>query len=276
MKNSVIVFVFLFICCGIHAQGNALPPEERLMQINDSIVNEGEALYTADIMSWWLTDYFFSRQHEAKEIGGSLVHALNDSVYSALFVNKERDKCIFELRLNVTSDETYVIDSVRPMTENESEKLADRQAKIEKVIEQYRDSMTWISPEEGRFNWDLLYINDQARLYVLQGVTKGGIIPFGNDYSFDFDENNKITKFRRHHKSFLPLPLTMEDVTEVEEIVHSHLRDNPYITATDICNFLLYGMPAGVKSFSVISTYYNCYFKFSFSDGNKITVKKIE
>ena len=276
MKNTVIIIICLFLCGGIHAQGNELPPEERLMQINDSIVYEGEALYTADIMSWWLTDYFFSRQHDAKEIGGSLVHAMNDSICSALFVNKEMDKCIFEFRMNLASGEVYVIDSVRPITEKESDKLADRQAKIEKVLEQYADSMRWLSPEEGSFNWDLLYINDQARLYVLQGVTKQGIIPFGNDYSFDFNENNEITKFRRHHKTFLPLALTMDDGTEVAEIVHTHLRDNPYITATDICNFLLYGIPAGIKSFSVLSTYYKCYFKFSFSDGNKITVNKIE
>lgn len=273
MKNLITIFICLFFCCSIYAQKKELPSEERLMQINDSIVEEGEALYVSEIMSWRLTDLYFSRQHKAEDIGGSLVYDLSESVCSALFVNKERDNCLFEIRMDLTSGEMDVIDSVRPITERENEELLDRLTKIGIAIKQYADSLNWISQEEGRFNWDLLHIDGHHRLYVLQGVTKSDVIPFGNDYSFDFNENNEIINFRKYHKSFLPLPTVTENGEIPEETVHSHLRDNPFITATDICNFLLYGMPAGMKSFSVLSTYYQCCFRFSSSE-NKITVVK--
>jgi hypothetical protein len=274
MNNTFLIIVFLILSGGVYAQENKLPSEERLMQINDSIVKEGEQLYLSEIMSWRLTDLYFSRQHSIEEIGGSLVCSLNDSVCSALFANKELGNCIFEYRVNVELGTEEIIDSVRPLTDKEREQLLDKTIKMGIAVNQYGDSINVIPAEEGNLNWNLLHIDGCDRLYALQGVTKSGVIPFGNDYSFDFNETNEIVKFRRHHKSFLPLPVTTDKGEPALEVVHSHLRDNPFITATDICNFLLYGMPAGVEFFSVLSTYFNCYFKFSFSE-NKITVREL-
>ena len=262
----------MFLCSNTHARKKnykKLPPLNVLAQINDSIIKEGMMLYTHEVMSWRLTDHFFLKQHKADEVGASLVYTQNDSIWSAIFVDKENN-CIFEYRLNAFSLETEVVDTIRSMTRFECDLLTDKQKKIDTAIKVYGDSLNWLSSEIGNFNFDLLQIGNHSRLYILQGISKNNIIPFGNDYAIDFNEDNEIVKFRRLHKSFIPVSTVMENGEKVVEVYHSHLQDNPFITTTDICNYLLYGRSAGLTSFSVISTYYHC--RFTYYDNQIYTV----
>ena len=48
---------------------------------------------------------------------------------------------------------------------------------------------------------------------------------------------------------------------EGETALHSHLKDNPYITPTDICNFLLYH--GNMKETAVLSTALGGYIFYS-------------
>ena len=68
----------------------------------------------------------------------------------------------------------------------------------------------------------------------------------------DFDNDNNIVAFRRYHNSLLAIPATHDGETVTP--IHSHLTNNPYITPTDICNYLLYARDVhGIKSFIVYS-----------------------
>lgn len=106
---------------------------------------------------------------------------------------------------------------------------------------------------KGNLNFDVVWITPQlVRLYILQGTTLYDIIPFGNGYSVDFDANMNVLAFRHHHQSYL----LMENHKEIESLIHSHLKDNPFMTATDVCNYLLYGRDLyGILSFTVVSDY---------------------
>jgi hypothetical protein len=69
----------------------------------------------------------------------------------------------------------------------------------------------------------------------------------------------------------LALRTKTEDGGDVESIRHSHLTNNPFITPTDICNFLLY-RPEGMDMFYVYSTAYKCTFAYSLKLNQIITV----
>jgi hypothetical protein len=161
-------------------------------------------------------------------------------------MDKEQKNCIFEFRYDLNSKEQTVSYDSRPISENERGILEKKNLMLKNAIEQYGDSLHY-NPDYGRPNFDFVRIDaNTTRMYMLQGVERSGIIPFGNDFSFDFDNDCNVKAFRRYHRSFIPIS------NEGETAFHSHLKDNPYITPTDICNFLLYH--GNMKETAVLST----------------------
>ena len=66
----------------------------------------------------------------------------------------------------------------------------------------------------------------------------------------------------------------MDNGSPVLYAVHSHLSFCPLIAPTDIALFLLYGHEAGMSSFKVLSTAYNCVFMFD-PDNYEISIEPI-
>jgi hypothetical protein len=63
----------------------------------------------------------------------------------------------------------------------------------------------------------------------------------GNDYKLLFDDNNAVSSKIKLHKSLITL--SAEGGAHKNEIgsMHTHiLADQPFMTSTDICTFLLY------------------------------------
>jgi len=58
----------------------------------------------------------------------------------------------------------------------------------------------------------------------------------------------------------------------VRELIHSHLRTEPFISATDICTFMLYGKLCGQNSFGVYSPELGKYFRYRL-DKNVINIE---
>ena len=60
------------------------------------------------------------------------------------------------------------------------------------AMKNYGDSLHY-SSDYGRPNIDFVRIDaNTIRLYFLQGVERPNIVPFGNDYSIDFDRADII------------------------------------------------------------------------------------
>ena len=72
--------------------------------------------------------------------------------------------------------------------------------------------------------------------------------------------NEAISKYGSELK-FAPETFGNPNIDFVR-MFHTHLKDNPFITPTDICNFLLY-RPKNMDGFMVASEAYNCMFMFS-------------
>jgi len=268
MKKSTLLFVscliaFAFSSCSSQKStlSKTLPPLSELTSILDSIVEEGYQLYYSERANWVATDLVFAK-HNEEELGHSVSLRLNDSIWTVLFFDKDNGNCVFESRYNIYSNDIITIDSIRPISLEESTLMERKDILINKAISKYGNNMLFAPQSFGNPNIDIIRINDQLiRVYFLQGTVQNNTIPFGNDYSVDFDENLEPVAFRKYHNSLIACPTKSEDGDNVKMVWHSHLKDNPFITPTDICNFLLY-CPQYMNGFCVLSTAYGCYFTF--------------
>ena len=234
--------------CPAYGQGPTKEMIEKagvITEALDSICIEGYNLYVAEYVNWVSSDSLLAH-YRVDEIGSSFIWQPTNDTWRVVFMDKEQKNCIFEFRYDLNSKEQTVSYDSRPISENERGILEKKNLMLKNAIEQYGDSLRY-NPDYGRPNFDFVRIDaNTTRMYILQGVERSGIIPFGNDFSFDFDNDCNVKAFRRYHRSFIPIS------NEGETAFHSHLKDNPYITPTDICNFLLYH--GKMKETAVLST----------------------
>lgn len=246
-----LLLAFVSLC---HAQKNTfdnLPPLAELFTVNDSVIKEGHRLYFYEKINWNAADFLLAN-HNLDEVGASLTYMAEDSLMTALFADKSKTKTVCELQWDMRANKYNPIDTIRNLTEREKE-LIERRIIIMTRMQDVADSINGIPQDFGNFNFDIIRINDDiTRLYILTGTVQNNMIPFGNDYSIDFDNDNNIVAFRRYHNSLLAIQATHDGETVTP--IHSHLTNNPYITPTDICNYLLYARDVhGIKSFIVYS-----------------------
>ena len=243
--------------CMLHAQRPAL---HEIDAINDSIIDEGNLLYLHDKLNWVATDAY-RQQCSSKTASLAVTGMLNDSLLSAIMIDVDQMKCVFECRLNLNTGDIETFNLVRGLTPKEITRAERQVVLLEKLSEM--DGIGNVA-EAGNLNVDVVEINDKlTRVYLLQGTNKSKLIPFGNDYSFDFDTSGNLIARRKYHNSFIPIDFSGKE-GNIRKCTHSHLDDNPYITPTDIATFLLYGHDLyGMKTFSVYSKALQCYFAYN-------------
>lgn len=241
----------------LHAQRPAM---HEINAANDSIIDEGYTLYLYDKLNWVASDYY-REMCSSKTASLSVTGNLNDSLLSTIMIDVEQMKCVFECRLNLNTGDIEPFNLVRGLTKKEIER-AQRQIELLEQISALKGIGS--VKEAGNLNVDVIEISDKlTRVYLLQGTNKSKLIPFGNDYSIDFDANNNMLALRKYHNSFIPIDFS-EKEGNIHKCTHSHLKDNPYITPTDIATFMLYGHDLyGMNTFSVYSTALSCYFTYN-------------
>ena len=248
-----------------------LPEPEVLFPTLDSIINEAWQLYYSERLNWIASDLVMEK-YSIDQLGGTISWQPNDSLWAVAFLDKERKNCVLKYEYNTITKKVSLFDSVRPATEEELLELERRTKIINGAVEKYGDQLLFADRSFGNPNIDIVRINDTlTRLYFMQGTIINDVIPFGNDYSVDFDKDLNPIAFRQYHNSLLAMRTRTEDGREVDMIKHSHLKDNPFITATDICNFILYH-PEGMNTFYVYSTAFKCTFAYSLELNKIMTI----
>jgi hypothetical protein len=280
MKKVVLtltigIFIILLSSCAVNRKNarplraDKIPPE--FFATLDSIIDEAWQLYYSERANWIASDLVMEK-YKVEDLGGTLSWQPNDTVWSVIFMDKKKENSLLEYRINTREVKGMVMEDVRPLTQTELEEFDKRVKIINGAIEKYGDSLLFASQSFGQPNFDIIRINDTlTRLYLLQGTVLENIIPFGNDYSIDFDKELNPIAFRKYHHSLIATRTKTEKGGKVETVMHSHTKDNPFITATDICNFLLY-RPKDMDMFYVYSTAYKCKFAYSVHTNSIITV----
>ncbi len=223
----------------------------------DSICKEGFDLYVAEVVNWVSTDSALAHYDGNESYGGSYIWQPNENTWNAVFFDKNKDNCIFEYSLDLRTGEENFNYTPRPVTDTDTKQFTLKKKMMLNALEKYGDSLTYDS-NCGNPNFDFIRIdNNTIRLYIIQGTIHPNIIPFGNDYSIDFDNEGNPKQFRKYHQSLIAIPTVNEDGEKIRTTCHSHLKDNPFITPTDICNFLLYH--GDMEQTWVLSTALDCY-----------------
>lgn len=233
--------------------------KEEIKQKTDSILIEGNLLYKYEKAAWVSTDQALALRDIKQKFGGYLIYQAGDSI-KAVILEKNQNNCIYEM--------TYLNDFAIPVRETLiSRELNDKEKKLQeiksKLIEQVFSSKYPVSCPDGySLNLELIPYESGYKLYIITGTSKRDIIPMGNDYIFFADFNGEITSWRKFHSRLIAL-MTKYNGETVRGIVHSHLQAEPFMTASDICTFKLYGSIYGLNDFKVLSTALSKYFTYN-------------
>jgi len=224
----------------------------------DSILEEANLLYSYEKAAWIATDLAGENKKVIKKMSGYFVRQSNDTLY-ALMMNK-KDECIAEFAFtDDSSDPAKSVFRTRKLTAQEQKLWSVRNGAIDQIL---KKPYPVESPPGYSLNVILIPDASGYKLYLLTGTSKSNVIPFGNDYLFWLDPEGKIESMHKFHSRLIPAETRGPDGEQVIKMMHSHLKTEPFITATDICTFKLYARLYGLNEFSVYSPALSKYFTY--------------
>lgn len=263
MKANILLL--LFLCLGFstkaQAEKQSLPSDSELAAIHDSICSEAYILYDFEKCAWNSGDSFTEncKSKIKKKVDGVMTYALSEKALTTIYFNTEEWKCYYQYIQN-GQDSTVVISEPRDIEPNEFS-LFNLILRARTQIAQMNVLPT--NSALGPLNMDVIPMSENLiRIYFVQGANRRYVIPFGNDFCFDFDGQGNLITWRKFHSGLIASE--WEKGNPPTMLMHSHLEMSPYITTTDICTFMLYGYGLyGLKSFKVYSKVFGQCFEFN-------------
>lgn len=258
--NKRLLFVFCALLLLAVPDGSAknrknrrMPSQETIDRIHDSILSEGMHLYYHERIAWISTDQLGEFNPEYNDVGGYFTTESNDTLHTVYF-SLDRSRCVFEYWMCSSTFQTDYDTTSRPLSLLEQAEAERTQLLQSLTFDAVKDSLSGFPQSDFGCNLDFIRIDEEiTRSYFTMSAKNQGVVPFGNDFSCDFDNNNHLVAMHRYHRSFIPLNWNKEDAAP-KSLYLSHTPDNPYMTPTEVCLFLLYAQPAGVESLFVLST----------------------
>ncbi|WP_153394297.1 hypothetical protein [Chryseobacterium vaccae] len=245
--------------------------DQELKQKLDSIKAEGNLLFSHENASWHSGDLISQNKSVAGSVGTYLTYKVHDTI-KTVFLNREQSLVLAEY--------SFKNNGTKPVKENfRQRKLNNTESGINKVrntiIPQLSDPKYEVGVPEGyNLNIIILPLNEKYKVYLIPGTSQNGIIPFGNDYLFITDGEGKILSNQRFHSRLIPAITQMENGTTSVKTTHSHLKTNPFISATDICTFKLYAPLTKMEEFSVYSPALGTYMTYNYKKDSLEKTKK--
>lgn len=265
--QKIILFIN-FIILGFCGVSQTVPMDE-IRHKTDSILREGNLLYRLEKAAWISTDQAMEVPSVRNSFGGFLTYLRQDTVVAIIYDRMDFTKVIFELLFTDPANEPVAKSlSKRTVTEYEKELILARDNIINGIIDNEYDVR---EPEGFSLNFVILPFEQGYKLYILTGTSQHNIIPFGNDYIFFANAEGEITRWRKFHSRLIPQSTVGPGGEPITTMMHSHLRSEPYISATDICTFMLYGGYYGLNEFGVYSPALGVSFTY-FLDQNKVEI----
>jgi len=263
--RAFVFLTFVFTCTLLSAQSQLT--DIQIKEKLDSILIEGNLLYRYEKAAWISIDLARENKSIKMDFFSYLVYHENDTVRT-LILNK-KSECIYELRF-VFEFDNPISDVVltRALTTKEQNMVTTKTTIINKLIEQ---KIPVGCPDGYGLNMILMPKYDGFKFYIITGANKSGVIPFGNDFLFITDDTGNIQSWKKFHSRLIAQDSKGPNGEDVREMTHSHLRTEPFITATDICTFKLYGKLCGQSSFQVYSPELGKNFRYTL-DRNKIEI----
>ena len=241
----------------------------------DSIIQEADKLYLSEKTAWVANDVAYQIPSVRKDFGGYLIYQKSDSMH-AVFLNQETSKATARITYHI-SDFKKPASIITQMSDLDPFEQKLRTARNNFYDQLNRDLGKMDYHEYEGFNPNIVLIPAETGYhgYIIMGATTSGVIPFGNDYFFELNEEGIIQTWKKFHKTLIIAEAGMDDL-EVIQIMHSHLEFSPYISATDICTFRLYAWDIyQIPELGILSTALGNRQTYH-AETNTITIKNIE
>lgn len=239
----------------------------------DSIKAEGNLLFSLENSSWQSTDLARANKKIGENLGGYITYKSNDTVKTVI-LNKDQSLVIAEY--------SFKNNSKKPVKENLSQRgLNSNETKLKdirgKLISQLSDAKYEVGVPNG-FSLNIITIpfDENYKNYLITGASESNVIPFGNDYLFITDGEGNIISNKKFHSRLIPTMTAMPEGGTVTMSTHSHLRTNPFISATDICTFRLYAPFTKLEEFSVYSPALDGYMIYNYKKDTLVKSKDIK
>jgi hypothetical protein len=250
MKKSLSLIAFSTIYIISVGQVNT-------MKIADSISKEGKKLYKSEIASWYGTDIFLDRfKDEANNIGGYFSYRDKSNETCLFFSNGDNPQVLGTVSFDSTNNlEKVIVDGTkRNFSVHENDIYLIRKAALDEI---QKDTSFFQTYKNTNLNLITFVEGEERTVYVLTGTSRTDIVIIGNDYLLYFDKDNKLISKKKLHANILPLKYAEEGKDNKEGSVHTHLPETgAFMTATDICTFMLYEKIAKWNQQLVISEKY--------------------
>lgn len=269
MKQT-IRFLLIFISVITLAQ-DLKYSEKELQQKLDSIKTEADLLFSHENASWHAGDLANSNPKLIQNMGSYLTYQAKDTI-KTVFLSKDQSKIIAEY--------SFRNNRIQPVKEKFNQRsLNDTENTLtdirSKVISQLSDPKYEVAITQGySLNLIVIPFNENYKIYLIPGTSQSGVIPFGNDYLFISDKKGNIISNQKIHSGLIPAKTALGDGSTLTMVTHSHLRTQPFITATDICTFKLYAPLTKLDEFSVYSPALGKYMKYNYKKDTIEIVKR--
>jgi hypothetical protein len=266
MKFFFTPLLILTVVCSAHTQN---PATQKQL---DSIINEANRLYHYEKTVWHASDLLMEDTSMLTHYGGYVVN-LSDEKITVTFAHENAQDKIAVYRFSYDALEVpfEVQKKTKPLEPTEK-KLLDTKMKVMSQLGNEDYAIGW--PEGFSPNFILLPETNGYKFYMIMGATESGVIPFGNDYVFVTDNEGNITNWKKFHTRLIPGETQGPNGEPVSLLMHSHLRNSPFISATDICTFRLYAPDYGIDEFRVLCIATSSYYTYSIKT-NSITVESM-
>ncbi len=265
MKKTGIILLILLTASAVFGQKKPakMPPPEQMKYINDSILTEATRLYVFEKLNWWGTDEYLKHLYDKNDTrdwkSASSFTLVSNDVISVIFY--KTDTCILEYRYDMLTDNVDVVEEWRPLKESEMAER-DRFNTLIAACNELQIPIYTYPQDKFSFNVDMIRIDENTtRVYFMMGALENNSVGFGNDFSVDFDDDNTVLGWRSYHHSFIPVNYAN---SASSTLIHSHTKDNPYMTPTDLCTFMLYAydLKPELNQLWVYSSLYKGFFLF--------------
>jgi len=266
MKKTIILSLFSIFSCTVFSQESSTKIKL------DSIIQEADLLYNYEKVTWKSTDIALSKEKIKNKFGSYIIYHSNDTIFAVIADKKLKNQIAKYAFTENNLKAPFLEDiEVKPISDKVSA-LFSIKTKILKNLNSNAAEYGFNFQKGYNPNPVLIPDKNGFKLYIIIGTANSNVIPFGNDYLFRTDLNGNILSWRKFHKTLIATRTKGPNDEIVVSAIHSHLKMTPYITATDICTFRLYGFDLfGLKKVMVSSTALNKIFTYN-AELNSITV----
>lgn len=225
----------LMLCLLAGVMGAGVYGQGSLERQRQQAVLEGREMFFLEMAAWQGTDVM--RDYlEGRSLKGYLAYRIGDSIRTIFYDDGSPERIALALHLDSTaSPGSRRADTVsRAATSKELVLIRMREA-ITKEIEE--DDAGFFSFYENTGLNIVLLPGSPNVGYVLTAPHTSGVILFGNDYRFEFDEAGRLLRRKKVHEGIYIMEI------DGREAVAGHVHEGKepdLITSTDICTLMLY------------------------------------